>query len=94
MKRTKTRKPKAANWKPLLFLIVVVVVINATAVKSEVFCRMPFLRVVGSCSCWLTGQLAEGVARSELARQAATVGASVALAGSSSMRRYIRSIHS
>ena len=31
MKRTKTRKPKAANWKPLLFLIVVVVVINATA---------------------------------------------------------------
>jgi hypothetical protein len=63
-------------------------------VKSEVFCRMPFLRVVGSCSCWLTGQLAEGVARSELARQAATAGTSVVLAGSSSMRRYIRSIHS
>ena len=31
MKRTKTRKPKAANWKPLLFLIAIVVVINATA---------------------------------------------------------------
>lgn len=29
MKRTKTREPKAANWKPLLFLIVVVV--NVTA---------------------------------------------------------------
>src|ERR1039458_7850640 len=56
-------------------------------VKSEVFCRLPFLRVVGSCSCWLRGQLAEGVARSELAPQAAPGGGSVTAGGSSSMRR-------
>jgi hypothetical protein len=31
MKRTKARKQKAANWRPLLFLGVVVIVINATA---------------------------------------------------------------
>ena len=31
MKRTKTRKPKAANWKPLLLLAAIVILINATA---------------------------------------------------------------
>ena len=31
MKRTKTRKQKAANWKPLLLLAAIVILINATA---------------------------------------------------------------
>src|ERR1035437_10800628 len=60
-------------------------------VKSEVFCRLPFLRVVGSCSCWLRGQLAEGVARSELAPQAATAGGSVTGGGLSSPPRDVLS---
>jgi hypothetical protein len=54
-------------------------------VKSRLFCRLSFLRIVGSCPCWLRGRLAEGVARSELAPQAAVACVSVAV--SSSMRR-------
>ena len=57
------------------------------AVKSQLFCRFSFLRVVGSCSWRLRGQLAEGVARSELAPQAATAGVSVSAICSSSMLR-------
>ena len=56
-------------------------------VKSQLFCRFSFLRVVGSCFWWLSGQLAEGVARSELTTQAATGGISVSVAGSSTMLR-------
>jgi hypothetical protein len=49
------------------------------------FCRLSFLRVVVACSCWLRGRLAEGVARSELAPQAACACVSVPV--SSSMHR-------
>jgi XcyI restriction endonuclease len=34
------------------------IVATTEQVKSEVFCRLLFLGVVGSCCCWLRGQLA------------------------------------
>ncbi len=56
-------------------------------VKSQEFCSFVFLRVVGSCFCWLRGLLAEGVARSEQTPQAAAAGAPVTVFSNSSMFR-------